>query len=166
MCHDEPVRYPLSFLLCLFSSASSFISFYQLLVWTLSLTDIFIFRFSETIKSNVALNSNMFETPLATVRYGSSSGSVELSFFIECVLHTEQLEKVLADIRRAREPVLKKGPRDGYNSFNDIVPELRRDLEEFIATLPEEPRWGTSGLPSDCGHLVGFESQKTFSNAR
>ncbi|KAL7808133.1 hypothetical protein V8C44DRAFT_366924 [Trichoderma aethiopicum] len=123
--------------------------------------------FSETPKSTLALNSNMVEAPSATNSQSASPlGSVDFSFFTECVVHTEQLEKILANIRRARESVLKPSPRDGYNSFNDIVPELLKNLGDFIATLPGEPQWGVSGLTRERGHRIGSESQKTFSNAR
>ncbi|KAL7822703.1 hypothetical protein V8C26DRAFT_436854 [Trichoderma gracile] len=120
--------------------------------------------FSETKKPNVDLSPNNIETPLS--RHGTPTGSVDFNFFINCVAHTEQLEKLLADIRRGREPVLKTGSRHGHNRFSDMVTPLRKELGRFVAILPESLRWGASGLPNECVSLVGCESQKVFSNAR
>ncbi|OTA01869.1 hypothetical protein A9Z42_0021950 [Trichoderma parareesei] len=121
--------------------------------------------FSETKKSNLAFNSRNIEAPHLS-QQGPPPSSVDFGFFIDCVAHTEQLEKLLADIRRAREPVLKVGSRDGYNQFDNIAAELHEDLDRFTATLPEALQWGVPGLPSGRVNLVGCRSLKDFSNAR
>lgn len=108
----------------------------------------------------------MTTNPFATLQSQSPPGSVDISFFIDCVIRTEQLERILENIRRVREPVLQTSPKDGYNSFNNVVPELRKKLGEFIASLPTELHWGISGLPSDYIYIVGFDSPKAASNAR
>ncbi|KAL7947827.1 hypothetical protein V8C42DRAFT_266054 [Trichoderma barbatum] len=122
--------------------------------------------FSQTMDSKLPLKSGMVKAPPVTTRYQSPVGSVDFSFFTNCVIRNEQLERILENIRRVREPILQTFPVDGYNSFHTVVPELRGKLSEFIKSLPAELRWGVSGLPSDYIYIVGFDQPRAASNAR
>ncbi|KAL7916312.1 hypothetical protein GGI35DRAFT_32639 [Trichoderma velutinum] len=121
--------------------------------------------FSQTKNSKLPLNSGMSKSPLATSRYQSPAGSVDFNFFINCVIRAEELEKILENIRRSREPVLEPFTDDQYNQFDTIAPILREKLHEFIKLLPTELYWGVSGLPDEYVHIAEFNQPKATSNA-
>ncbi|KAL7953666.1 hypothetical protein V8C34DRAFT_48049 [Trichoderma compactum] len=120
---------------------------------------------SQTRNPNLPLNSGMSKSPLPTRRYQSPAGSVDFSFFINCVLRAEELEKILEDIRKTREPVLERFPDGQYNQYAMIVPILCEKLLEFIKSLPMELGWGISGLPDEYVRIGNFNEPKATSNA-
>ncbi|PTB60488.1 hypothetical protein M431DRAFT_183382 [Trichoderma harzianum CBS 226.95] len=121
--------------------------------------------FSQTRNSQLPLNSGMGKSPLATRRYQSPAGSVDFSFFINSVIRAEELEKILKDIRKTREPVLEPFTEGLYKQYATIVPMLREKLREFIKLLPKELGWGISGLPDEYVRIGNFNEPKTTSNA-
>ncbi|KAL6790514.1 hypothetical protein J3E68DRAFT_410438 [Trichoderma sp. SZMC 28012] len=121
--------------------------------------------FSQTRHSQLPLNSGMSKSSLATRRYQSPAGSVDFNFFINCVIRAEELEKILKDIRKTREPVLEPFTEDLYKQYATIVPILRGKLREFINLLPKELGWGISGLPDEYVRIGNFNEPKATSNA-
>ncbi|KAK4077434.1 uncharacterized protein Triagg1_3766 [Trichoderma aggressivum f. europaeum] len=121
--------------------------------------------FSQTRNSDLPINSGMSKSPLATRRYQSPAGSVEFNFFIKCVIYAEELETILGNIRKTREPTLERFPDGQYNQYDDIIPILHEKLHEFIKSLPEELGWGISGLPDDYVRIGNFNEPKATSNA-
>lgn len=108
----------------------------------------------------------MSKSSLATRRYQSPAGSVDFNFFINCVIRAEELEKILKDIRKTREPVLEPFTEDLYKQYATIVPILRGKLREFINLLPKELGWGISGLPDEYVRIGNFNDPKATSNAK
>lgn len=108
----------------------------------------------------------MSKSPLATRRYQSPAGSVDFSFFINSVIRAEELEKILKDIRKTREPVLEPFTEGLYKQYATIVPMLREKLREFIKLLPKELGWGNSGLPDEYVPIGDVDQPKATSNAK
>ncbi|UKZ74206.1 hypothetical protein TrVFT333_001865 [Trichoderma virens FT-333] len=115
--------------------------------------------------SKLPLSHDMSSAPSVITPGQLASGSVDFSFFTNCVNRIEELEKLLEKMRRVREPILEAAPNHGYNSFDTVVPELREKLREFVDSLTSDISWGVSGLPDEYIHMHEFEKLITASNA-